>query len=210
MFRYSNGPRLAGRLYPNHAPASSKDYADMIYDDLLDGKLVILDQSLGEELANRAVAERVMWKLLRSHMETFGQGDPPPAILVYVEEAHNLLPKKSAEGEVNVWARLAKEGAKLNLGLVYATQEVSALQSNILKNTANWFIAHLNNSEEIREISKYYDFEDFADSIQRAPNKGFIRMRTRTNVFTIPVQMRKFDLTTSSAPAPGATVAEGN
>jgi Helicase HerA, central domain len=213
MFRYSNGPRLAGRLGPSHAANTDKDYSDMIYEDLMNGKLVILDQSLGEELANRTVAERIVWKILRTHLETFGQGKPPKAILVYVEEAHNLLPKKSADGEVNIWARLAKEGAKLNLGLVYATQEVSALQSNILKNTSNWFIAHLNNSEKIREISKYYDFEDFADSIQRSPNKGFIRMRTRTNVFTIPVQIRKFDLATSSLPgvtAPVQSVAGDN
>ena len=194
MFRYSNGARLAGRLKVNHAARVDKDYADMIYEHLLEGKLVIIDQSLGEESMNRNVAERVMWTMLSTHLATFGTGVPPKPILVYVEEAHNLLPRKTAESEVNIWARLAKEGAKLNLGLVYATQEVSALQNNILKNTSNWFIAHLNNTEEIREISKYYDFEDFAESIQRSPNKGFIRMRTRTNVFTIPVQVRKFDL----------------
>ncbi|WP_104990691.1 helicase HerA domain-containing protein [Deinococcus sp. NW-56] len=205
MFSYANGPKLSSRLKPNHEAKLTTDYAQSIYADLLAGKLVIIDQSLGGATSNQVVANKVIEKILQSHVEVFGQGETPHPIMIFVEEAHNLLPKKTADGEVNIWARLAKEGAKLNLALVYATQEVSALQSNILKNTSNWFIAHLNNSEEIREISKYYDFEDFADSIQRAPNKGFIRMRTRTNVFTIPVQLRKFDLATSSAPS--ATVA---
>lgn len=210
MFSEANGPKLASRLAPNHEPALTTDYAQSIYNDLLAGKLVIIDQSLGGAASNQVVANKIIERILQSHVETFGLGEAPHPVLIYVEEAHNLLPKRSADGEVNIWARLAKEGAKLSLGLVYATQEVSALQSNILKNTSNWFIAHLNNTEEVHEVSKYYDFKDFADSIQRAPNRGFIRMRTRTNVFTIPVQVRKFDLTTSALPTSAVPVHGGN
>ncbi|WP_216319270.1 helicase HerA domain-containing protein [Deinococcus aestuarii] len=210
MFAWSNGPKLAARVRENHEAGLTEDYAETIYQDLLNGKMVIIDQSLGGAGPNQVVANKIIEKILQRHVEVFGMGESPHPILVYVEEAHNLLPKRSADGEVNIWARLAKEGAKLNLGLVYATQEVSALQSNILKNTSNWFIAHLNNTEEVREVSKYYDFEDFAESIQRAPNRGFIRMRTRTNVFTIPVQVRKFDLSTSALPASTVPVHGGN
>ena len=47
---------------------------------------------------------------------------------MYIEEAHNLLPRGGTRDVLStVWARAAKEGGKMNLGIVLATQAPSSV-----------------------------------------------------------------------------------
>lgn len=188
---FISGHRILADSVKYHSSRRSADVADEIYGHLKDGKIVILDLSVGDARIRDKVSTQIAAKIFQNSMNVFVVGKTPPNIVVYIEEAHNLIGKGMDLTET--WPRLAKEGAKYRISLVYATQEVSSMHPNILSNTENWFITHLNNHREIKELAQFYDFEDFSESLIRAQDVGFARIKTLSSPFVIPVQIEKFD-----------------
>ena len=207
IFFNRNGPRAFQRAQEQHYPNTATDFAKAVVDDLDQGKLVIIDQSAGEAEQNQAAAERVMSHIYQAQGEKFRSGlahlnptqPPDPAaatkghIIVYVEEAHNLLPRAGGRDNLTtVWAKTAKEGSKLNIGIVLATQAPSSVMPEILSETDNWVLAYLNSERERRVVSEYMDFADFAEQIGKVSEQGFVRIRTLSQAYTVPVQLDRF------------------
>ncbi|MCC7435020.1 MAG: DUF87 domain-containing protein [Methanoregulaceae archaeon] len=174
-----------------HSPRRAREVGGEIYEHLQAGRIVILDLSVGDPTIRSQISKEIASHVFNASMAVFVRGEQPPNILVYIEEAHNLIGKGMDLTET--WPRLAKEGAKYRIGLVYATQEVSSVHPNILANTENWFVTHLNNDREIRELAHFYDFGDFSRSLLRAQDVGFARVKMLSGPFVVPVQIDRFD-----------------
>jgi len=114
-------------------------------------------------------------------------------IQLYFEEAHNLFPTRDQD-IVDIYRKLAKEGAKYHIGMVYSTQSVTTINRALLAQTENFFIAHMSSQDEVNALAKMnVAYESMKDDILRAKTPGYVRMLTRSHRFVVPVQAMLFD-----------------
>lgn len=184
------GYRAVAKYTPYHSTRRTSDVTDEIIAHLDAGKIVILDLSVGPVEIRSVLSERIARQIFERQMSTMHAGKVPKNIVLFVEEAHNIIGKKADLNET--WPRIAKEGAKARIAFVYATQEPSSVHPNILANTENWFVTHLNNDDELKTLGKFYDFSDFIGSLKAAQDVGFARIKTLSAPFVIPTQINKF------------------
>lgn len=208
------GYRAIQNYVPYHSPQRMADVIVEIIGHLSQGKIVILDLSVGPVEIREVLSERIARQIFERQMKQLNSGEVPQNVVLYVEEAHNLIGKKTEL--TATWPRIAKEGAKAKIAFVYATQEPSSVHPNILANTENWFVTHLNNDDELKTLGKFYDFVDFLPSLKSAQDVGFARIKTLSSPFVTPVQINRFTPETiqaemkqiglpASALAPGIT-----
>ena len=188
-----SGYRALIDLRTLHSLQGGNDYKQEIDKALRNGKIVLVDLSTASSETQEKYIERLCRYIFGNSMEKFTNEETPDFIQMYFEEAHNIFPKDDKDLK-NIYNRLAKEGAKLKIGISYSTQEVSSIAPSILKNTQNWFISHLNNKDEVKTLEKYYDFADFSQSIIRNSDVGFARVKLFSNNFIIPVQIDEFKI----------------
>ena len=184
------GWRAIAPYTPYHSAKRSRDVVQEIHTHLLNGKIVILDLSAGPNEVRTVLSKRIAQNIFDHSFNVMNSGKTPQNIVIYVEEAHNLIGRKDAL--TDTWPRIAKEGAKANIAFVYATQEPSSIHPNILANTENWFVTHLNNEDELKALGKFYDFADFHASLKTAQDVGFARIKTLSSPFVIPTQIKRF------------------
>ena len=175
-----------------HDPNGSDTFQE-ISDHAQAGKTILIDFAKADEQVRANFSERICRKILGDMMTRFSEnrlGDD--FIVFYFEEAHTLF--RQDDKDLNsIYNKLAKEGAKFHISMVYATQSMTTLSPDLLKNTENFFIAHLDDDREVREVTRKYAFRDVAEDVQRTMSRGFVRLITLSHRFALPVQVRKFE-----------------
>ena len=114
-------------------------------------------------------------------------------VQLYFEEAHNLFKDNDASDETRIYRRFAKEGAKYHIGMVYSTQSPTTINSDLLAQTENFFVAHLASQDDVNKLAKVnIAYESLKDDILRAKTQGYIRMLTRSHRFVVSIQALRF------------------
>lgn len=199
MFRISgskSGYKKLAELSNFHNPERDVDVANEIYNLLASGEMVIVDISNGLEQVVQSETERIVSELLNQSMARFREANRDedlPKIQVYLEEAHQHFEEYRDDEGMNPFVTLAKEGAKFEVGMTYSTQEVTSVDPRVRANTANWIVTHINSQRETKELGKYYNFDDFSESIRNVEDIGYARTKTYNGEYIIPISVSLFD-----------------
>ena len=159
---HSNGDKNIGKtklIYEHYNIFSflkdfhSCDTQENIFNSILQDitkhkKIVILDlKSIDSDFAPMLM-DRIANTIFEKSQELFDRHNDFNTIFL-VEEAHFLL---SDPGKI--WYRIAREGRKFGIGLIYSTQSPNSIPNEILSLTENFFVKHLSSSEDTKALEK--------------------------------------------------------
>jgi hypothetical protein len=180
--------------YRNYHDQNAGDYLTNILEILDEGKTVILDLGNADEILmeyfSRQLSEVVFYHQTDKFTnDKLGQH----YIQLYFEEAHNLFGDNDKTDETRIYRRFAKEGAKYHIGMVYSTQSPSTVNSDLLAQTENFFIAHLASQDDTNKLAKVnIAYDSIKNDILQAKTPGYMRMLTRSHRFVVSMQAKRF------------------
>lgn len=187
---------LSGYKYLNSYRKYHDPHADHVAENILNaldhGRTVILDLGNADEAIVKYFSDMLSKKIFNHQVNKFSNNAlEDKYIQLYFEEAHNLFPLNIDPKDM--YARLAKEGAKYHIGMVYSTQSPTTIYGDLLAQTENFFIAHLAAQDDVNRLAKLnIAFDSMKADILRAKTPGYMRMLTQSHRFVISVQAKRF------------------
>jgi hypothetical protein len=159
-----------------------------------DGHTVILDLGNANEEVMLYFSRQLSVAVFAHQTTKFTNNDlGNHFIQLYFEEAHNLFGYNDNTDTTKIYRRFAKEGAKYHIGMVYSTQSPSTVNSDLLAQTENFFIAHLASQNDTNHLAKInVAYESIKNDILQAKTPGYIRMLTRSHRFVVSMQANRF------------------
>lgn len=168
-----------------------------VFKYLKQGKTVIIDLSLKDNMDASIISTILVRKLFESNKEKFTSDEPEEVVkaVVFVEEAQNVLSQEFVKSNANPFVRVAKEGRKFGLGLVAVTQRPSAISDEIRTQAENFFAFHMGNSDDIKALVKSNINYDgvISNFIQRETIAGNLYMVSSDQAFALPVRVTEFE-----------------
>lgn len=173
---------------------------ESVFRDLKDNRIVILDLASVSIKIAKSLSQHILSHLLTSSSKMFGDYKSRDIfnkydVLVYIEEAQNYLkPEEVRSG--SIYERIAKEGRKFHIGLVYVTQQPSAIDSSITSQTENIIAMHMSNSRDCFVLNEIKDKFDklTCKFLKDEAQKGLAYLFAEPHQpFVLPCQIHRFD-----------------
>ena len=197
LLRMLSDPTIAAhnyiRPFNRYHNVRGSSIFEEIADHVANGRSVFIDMAQSNETVRDNLVERICREIFRKQNEQFAsdEGLGERFVMFYFEEAHRLFNKDDSDLN-SIYNILAKEGAKMNIAMVFATQSMTTISPDLIKNTDNFLVAHLDDDREVKEVARKYAFQDVAEDVRRIQSKGFVRMITKSHRFALPVQLHRF------------------
>lgn len=189
----SAGPGIL-KKYKMYHDTKSGNFVDEILEELDKGKTVILDLGNANEEIMQYYSRELSQKVFNHQTMKFTENRlKNHFVQLYFEEAHNLFKEDDDDDDTKIYRRFAKEGAKYHIGMVYSTQSPTTINSDLLAQTENFFIAHLASIDDVNRLARVnVAYESMKNDILQAKTVGYIRMLTRSHRFVVSLQALKF------------------
>jgi len=177
--------------------SNSSSLIEDVFKYLKQGKTVIIDLSLRDNMDASIISTILVRKLFENNKENFTSEKTGEVIktVIFVEEAQNVLSEEFVKSNANPFVRVAKEGRKFGLGLVAITQRPSAISEEIRTQAENFFALHMGNSDDIKALVRSNVNYDgvIANFIQRETIAGNLYMVSSDQAFALPIRVNEFE-----------------
>ncbi|MBR9679496.1 MAG: ATP-binding protein [Candidatus Altiarchaeota archaeon] len=123
------------------------------------GKMTIIDTSFLEESVAALIVGLLARKILErrkaeSRKEALGKPSSFPPVWLFIDEAHTLVPKDRKTAASDSLIEYVKQGRKPGCSLVVATQQPSAINSEVLSQLDLMFVHQLVFEDDIKAVKK--------------------------------------------------------
>jgi hypothetical protein len=178
---------------PYHSPDAVNFTSDTLA-RLSRGETVIIDLGSANQQIIRFFARSLSEAVFQMQEKKFANNELQDTFIqLYFEEAHVIFPPGGGN-VMDVYARIAKEGAKFNIGFVYATQSPSTISKDLLTQTENFFIGHLSSETEVRGLSQVQQaFKSVEERILRQRSVGLLHVLTYSHRYVVPIQANMYN-----------------
>ncbi len=198
---YVSGYRKLSGVIGLHSPAPEKPFQRSIMEEVRSGGSVMVDLSRGDPSIGRAFADIICREIFHDAMVRFIRGLPNNFIQFSFTGARDLFPHNGTPGGAGIFDRMAREGEKLRLGMVFLAPEASGIPESILNGVRNLFITHLPDARDLAASS----IPDFLRSMTRRPMAdgfGSVWMQTASSPYALPVRPHRFPSGMGVVPVP--------